>query len=120
VAAADSSDPLNRAQQTFVVTVAAAPIAAVAITTSSLPDAIRGIAYTATIATAGGKAPFTWAVVSGSLPPGLSLNKSAGTIAGVPTRVGTWTFTLRVIDSQVPVTKSKQALTIRVKKPAAP
>jgi hypothetical protein len=120
VAAADSSDPLNRAQQTFVVTVAAAPIAAVAITTSSLPDAIRGIAYTATIATAGGKAPFTWAVVSGSLPPGLSLNKSAGTIAGVPTRVGTWTFTLRVIDSQVPVTKSKRALTIRVKKPAAP
>ncbi|HEY6416902.1 MAG TPA: putative Ig domain-containing protein, partial [Acidimicrobiales bacterium] len=42
--------------------------------------------------------PFTWTVDSGTLPPGLSLS-SAGAITGTPTAAGTFTFTLRLVDS---------------------
>ena len=43
---------------------------------------------------AGFPAP-TFSVVSGTLPPGLSLNASTAAITGKPTAVGTYTFTVR-------------------------
>ena len=47
----------------------------------------------------GGTAPYTWAISSGSLPAGLSLNTSTGAITGTPTTAGTSSFTVRVTDS---------------------
>ena len=43
----------------------------------------------------GGKAPYTWSVVNGALPPGLSLNASTGVISGITTTKGTYNFTVR-------------------------
>jgi len=43
---------------------------------------------------AGSPAP-SFSVVSGSLPPGLSLNASTAAITGIPTAVGTYPFTVR-------------------------
>ncbi|NTX07505.1 putative Ig domain-containing protein [Myxococcus sp. CA040A] len=68
------------------------------ITTSALPEADTGAPYSATLAVSGGKAPFSWSVVSGSLPTGLSLS-SSGTISGTTTS-STRTFTIRVSDAQ--------------------
>ncbi|MCX7793691.1 MAG: Ig domain-containing protein, partial [Thermodesulfovibrionales bacterium] len=53
--------------------------------------------YTANITYTGGYSPVTCSIVSGSLPPGLSL--SGCSISGTPTVPGTYTFTTRVIDS---------------------
>jgi hypothetical protein len=61
--------------------------------------AYLGTAYSATMAVSGAKAPFTFSIVSGSLPPGLTLNSATGTIAGTPTKAGTYTFTAKVVDS---------------------
>ena len=119
LAAADTSDPLNRSQQTFAVTIAPPPTSPVVIKTTTLPDVFRGVAYSQTIAIAGGTAPFTWVIANGSLPPGLALSSVTGTIVGVPMREGTYAFTVRVTDSAVPATSSKKNLTIRVKLPAA-
>jgi len=48
----------------------------------NLPNAQRGVAYSATIApTGGGGAPYTFAMTSGTLPSGFTLS-SAGTLAG--------------------------------------
>ncbi|MDZ4289467.1 MAG: putative Ig domain-containing protein, partial [Prosthecobacter sp.] len=41
---------------------------------------------------------YTWAVVSGSLPAGLSLNASTGVISGTPTSATSATFTVRATD----------------------
>lgn len=41
---------------------------------------------------------YTWAVVSGSLPPGLSLS-ATGALTGTPSLAGTYTFTVQVTDS---------------------
>lgn len=72
---------------------------AVGITTLSLPNGAVGVAYSQALATTGGQTPFTWTVASGSLPPGLSLGSSTGTIGGTPTTAGgPFGFTIRVVD----------------------
>jgi hypothetical protein len=76
--------------------------AALSITTSSLPGGTVGVAYSQTLAATGGVTPYTWAIASGSLPSGLSLNSSTGAITGTPSASGTSNFTARVTDSQVP------------------
>lgn len=43
--------------------------------------------------------PLTFAIISGALPPGLSLNTSTGVISGIPTAVGVYTYTAQVTDS---------------------
>lgn len=57
------------------------------ILTSALPDGDVGEPYSATIAAAGVPAP-TFAVTSGSLPPGLELDPTTGVISGTPTELG--------------------------------
>jgi len=61
------------------------------------------VAYSATLAATGGKTPFTWSLTSGTLPAGLSLNSSTGTISGTPTvSVITTPLTFQVQDSSSP------------------
>lgn len=47
----------------------------------------------------GTQTPFTYAVFSGSLPPGLSLNTSTGQITGTPTTAGSYSAVIRATDS---------------------
>lgn len=64
----------------------------------SLPNGTTGMAYSQTISVTGGTPPFTWSLSSGTLPPGLTLGSSTGTISGTPTAAGTWTFVLQATD----------------------
>jgi len=75
----------------------------ISITTDLVPDGIVDVAYSAEIQTAGGSGTgYEWAVVSGALPPGLSLTPAtpAATLSGVPTEAGSFDFTLEVDDAQ--------------------
>ncbi len=97
------------------------------ITTSSLPDATEGTAYTAELE-ATGAAPIKWSVGSGSLPSGLTLSES-GTISGTPSEPGIFrfsvnaensagtdskTFTLTVEAASGPVTGTAPSITVSV------
>ena len=68
----------------------------VTITTTSLPGGIEDIPYSETVMTTAEVVSVTFSVVSGSLPPGLSLDSSTGTISGTPTASGTFSFTVQV------------------------
>jgi hypothetical protein len=68
------------------------------ITTTVLPQGTVGLAYTTTLGASGGTPPYTWSLVSGSLPDGLNL-VPAGTISGTPTTQGTSSFTVQAMDS---------------------
>ena len=59
-----------------------------------------GAPYSATLSLTGGKGPYTFSIISGSLPPGLYLNTSTGTVSGTPTTSGSFTFTSKVVDAK--------------------
>jgi hypothetical protein len=50
----------------------------------------------------GGYPPYTYAIVSGSLPSGLTFDTNSGSISGTPTATGTSKFTVRATDSGSP------------------
>ncbi|MFY9532022.1 MAG: Ig domain-containing protein, partial [Candidatus Acidiferrales bacterium] len=66
---------------------------------SALPSVAVGVNYKADLAAANGVPPYTWGIVSGELPPGLSLQASTGQISGMPTQAGAFTFLAQVRDS---------------------
>jgi len=76
------------------------------ITTTSLSDGNVGTPYSQTLQASGGSGSYTWSVVVGTLPPGLSLNSFSGVISGPPTLAGTFLFTVRVNDGIGTVTKA--------------
>ncbi|MDX2110512.1 MAG: chitobiase/beta-hexosaminidase C-terminal domain-containing protein [Verrucomicrobiota bacterium] len=68
------------------------------ITTTSLPDATQGSAYSTTIIATSGDGVLSFSISSGSLPAGLVLS-SAGVISGTPTVSGTSPLTALVTDA---------------------
>jgi len=72
---------------------------AITVDPPTLPDGDPGVFYTQTITASGGVPPHTFSVTSGSLPPGLALNSTTGVIAGVPTTVGIFNFTVTAFDA---------------------
>ncbi len=95
--ATDSSTPTPESAQA-ALTLSVSPATPIEISTTSLPSATEGEPFGAQLAAMGGIAPYSWAVVSGTLPEGLSLS-SAGSFIGSPTAVGTYTFSVGVTDS---------------------
>lgn len=65
----------------------------------TLADATIGAAYTGVITASGGVAPYTYDVVTGTLPSWATLNPSTGYITGTPTIAESATFTIRATDS---------------------
>jgi Putative Ig domain len=83
------------------------------VATTSLPGAVMGVSYSATLQAIGGKAPYKWSVVTGALPQGFAFS-SNGNIAGTPTALGTSSFTVQVSDSNSPQLSAQLPLSITV------
>jgi large repetitive protein len=81
-------------------------------TTPALPGGMTATPYNASLIAIGGVPPYTWSVISGQLPPGLTLNAQTGGISGIPILLGTSNFTVQVQDSAVgpggPATATQQ------------
>jgi len=70
--------------------------------------------FSNTYTASGGIPVYAWDIVSGSLPPGLSLNSFSGIISGTPTAAGTYNFTLRVRDNHEGTTGISRPASITV------
>jgi hypothetical protein len=70
-----------------------------AIATTSLPFAVVGTSYSASLTASGGQPPYQWSIVLGALPAGLILNASTGILSGSTTQTGTFTFTVQGKDA---------------------
>jgi len=80
-------------------------VTSISIATASLPEGVRRKAYAAALAAADADGAITWAVSSGSLPPGLSLDAASGIIAGTCGKPGNWTFTVSATDLRATATR---------------
>lgn len=71
----------------------------IVIDTVNLPHSRVGDSYDFTLHTEGGRGEYVYAITSGILPLGLSLNTSTGNISGTPTSSGSFSFTIQVTDA---------------------
>ncbi|MBI5360697.1 MAG: putative Ig domain-containing protein [Planctomycetes bacterium] len=71
------------------------------ITTLILPYIENSGSYNQAITVTGGVTPYTWAIISGSLPDGLALNTVTGVISGTADTPGTFIFTIRATDANL-------------------
>ncbi len=69
-----------------------------AVATALLLDTSIGLFYSQTMPATGGDTHYNWAIISGTLPAGLTLS-SDGVISGTPTKTGTSNFMLQVKDA---------------------
>lgn len=72
---------------------------AFAVSTTSADFGVVNNAYTSTLATTGGTAPFTWTLFGGALPTNLSIDQITGVVSGTPTTAGNFTATFTVTDN---------------------
>jgi uncharacterized protein DUF4082/Big-like domain-containing protein/putative Ig domain-containing protein len=91
--------------------------ASLKVSTTSLPNGTKSVAYTKSLAASGGTSPYSWSLSNGSLPAGLTLS-SSGAISGTPTVAGSSPFTVAVKDSTG--ASASANLSINVVTPAPP
>jgi hypothetical protein len=100
----------NVASGVFGLTITATAPPTIA-TSSPLPAATLGSAYSQTLTATGGSPPYTWSVTSGALPAGLTL-ASVGMISGTPTAAGSFSFAVQVKDSAAATASATLSLTV--------
>ncbi len=89
----------------------------ITIITNSVPDGTVGTAYSTVITASGGCTPYNWAIVSGSLPAGVSGTVSSSTTAldlnGSPSSAGTYSFTVSATGCGRRVAKASYTIVIQ-------
>ncbi len=101
----------DAASRTATQSLTLAVIASLDITTTTLPAATVGAAYSQQLAATGGSTPYSWSLDAGSPPPGLTLS-AAGVVSGTPTGAGSATFTVRVTDAASRTATQSLTLTV--------
>ena len=105
-------------QKSLPITITLTP-GPLTILTPSLPSGTLNQPYGgAALSATGGRSPYTWDIVSGALPTGLSLDGS-GVISGTPVG-GTSQATFRVRDSSNPQGTATKPLSISITQPTPP
>lgn len=67
------------------------------VTTPSLPPGYAGVAYSQQLLATNGLPPYSWSLLNGPMPPGLTLSTN-GLISGTPTTTGVFNFKVQLSD----------------------
>ena len=114
VEVADTTSPPSSPQQGFIINVTQTPLS---FLTTTLPDATEDSSYSEHVNVTGGTSPYTWSIVSGSLPDGLTLKTSTGVIHGSPDddTTGSYSFAIKVTDSSASTLSAQQSFSLFVR-----
>jgi hypothetical protein len=109
------SQPITLASQYDSATVPFAAVANPSVATPMLPPGEHGVAYSQLVPISGGRAPYSFATSTGSLPKGLSLS-AAGLISGTPTSTGGSAFGVTVTDANG-ISSGRETLSLTIALP---
>lgn len=98
VRATDSSECSGSQGYTVIISSESSGCPTITLSPTTLTNGSPGVPYSATIRASGGSAPHTFTLLSGALPPGLTLS-SGGSLSGTPTETGTFSFRIRARDA---------------------
>lgn len=108
VSATDSATPPDTDSTTLTIVVNPSVTSLTITSPSALPTGTVGVFYSYMLTAAGGLTPYKWAVLIGSLPPGLTLDPTSGVISGTPTTAVSSVFGIQVSDSSSPQQTASQ------------
>jgi len=91
------------------------PVSTLVIGNQTLPVGTSGNPYSANLQISGGVTPYSWALTTGSLPRGFTLDKNSGVISGTTSQTGTFTFTASVTDANS--TRDSSSITLTIQPP---
>jgi hypothetical protein len=112
VTATSAADPTKFGTASVTITGSSSP-PPLSVTTTSLPAAVAGVAYSGPLSATGGKTPYSWTLSSGTLPTGITVN-SAGSLSGTTNQTGQFSFTVQVSDSSSPKQTATKSLVLTV------
>jgi hypothetical protein len=109
---------LNAAQGTaYVFAYPPTPCPLLTLAPPSLPNGELGVGYQQFLLVTGGTGPFEFTLLGGALPPGLTLT-ATGLVAGTPTALGAYSFTVRAT-SLSSLCSTTRTYTVTVKEPCS-
>ena len=91
-ASSSSTTLVMPAANTTVTATYKAQVQPLAIVPTNLPPAMVGTPYDQALIATGGVPPYTWAVLAGGLPQGITLDPTNGVISGIETDSAAWIF----------------------------
>jgi hypothetical protein len=110
----DAGTPQQSAQGSMTISVVPPQL----YLASPLPPKLPlGVPVQWTAAAAGGTPPYHWSAATSTLPPGLSFDPNTADLAGTPTSLGQYTFTLSVTDSGSPSQTVSGSYTVNITTP---
>jgi SAM-dependent methyltransferase len=112
----DSSTPPRSAAQRYTIRPWTPPLAITGA--AELAPGVARVAYREALTAQGGVAPYTWSIVSGSLPKGLELDAASGALHGTPARGGRVEAGVEVRDAAGATAAARLKLTV-AERPAA-
>jgi hypothetical protein len=90
----------------------------ITISPSTLPDGEVGAYYSQTLTASGGYGYYSYTVLSGSLPMGLSLDSATGVLSGIPSYPGVSSFVIDAYDSMC-YTSGTQSYNLNIADPCS-
>jgi len=110
----DTYSPPERISQLFTLDV----LNGLVLPQTTLPDAVKSLAYQEQIQPAGGTPPYHFVLGQfSSMPPGLTLNTATGKISGTPTTIGDSYLVVLITDSAPTPVTINPLVTLHVQPP---
>jgi hypothetical protein len=103
------------ANESITVVTAVTPLT---LTGGAQPAGVVGSPYSTVLPATGGVTPYSWSVVAGSLPNGLTINPATGVISGTPAVAGAFDFTVQVQDASGQTATAAASIAVTTPVPA--